>query len=248
MIRPDFRYILTILIAAFLQGAIFPVELFSNPRTISQDTTEIYASFCSGGFFGYNGEFYTEPGTYPNIFSTAGGDSIVLLHLEEIPPVYGEFHIDYCLGDINPEDGLPFEFLGSFSHTEVLSAVSGCDSIVTVITTIHNFGYEETTIEIDEGSIYHGVEIHQDTTFHFSDTTEYGCDKLIVEHVNVVVTGVEETVRQPEILAFLNPFSEDLRVEVTTSGALKSELKIYNSLGHKIPIRMEQLKYSDTWV
>jgi hypothetical protein len=154
-------------------------------QSVYVDTT---ATACLS--FDWYGTTYTESGDYKYAATTAAGcDSIVTLHLSyycdpTCQPIYTEFDAVYC--DKYVWNGK--EYTSAGDYTQTLTAVNGCDSIVTM----HLSYYCDPTCqpvytEFDAtfcGSIvWNGKEYRTAGDYTQTLTKTDGCDSIVTMHL-----------------------------------------------------------------
>ena len=122
-----------------------------------------------------------------------GCDSLVTYSLNELSLIEESVAITVCVGEdyTTPEGTLIQTTNGTGTHTETLSAVSGCDSIVHYNVT-ENEPSSMLSRNICEGSdftLINGTTIQNiitDQSYDFTFTSVDGCDSIVTEVLNVV--------------------------------------------------------------
>jgi gliding motility-associated-like protein len=143
-------------------------------------TSTINMTQCSGKSVTIGGNMYNRTGTYTIPFKTAGGcDSLVILNLIVPRPPNALRTITLCGGKDTLIDGKRYNQTGIFRDT--LKAVSGCDSLVKVLS-INILPPNETYIGI---SFCRNATNMTSGTYRNVFTSSTGCDSVVVLTVKV---------------------------------------------------------------
>lgn len=120
--------------------SIIVTELYINPTFHFMEDITI----CSGESYTWEGEEYTEAGTYTQEFSTIYGcDSIRELHLD-FYPVYDETdEVQICKGDNYTFGTQTLDESGEY--VETFESIHGCDSVVTLTLNVFKVDTSVTT-------------------------------------------------------------------------------------------------------
>jgi hypothetical protein len=111
----------------------------------------IYETICTGQSYLFDGEEYTEPGTYTAFLQTADGcDSIAILNLTVIPPVMSTVSATICPGESYLFGGQQLTESGTYTHTYELAG--GCDS--NVVLSLHVESSYLSIYQFDENTLY----------------------------------------------------------------------------------------------
>lgn len=94
-------------------------------------STYIADSMCSGGFYMFDNDTLTTPGTYVHIYPTSGCDSVITLTLGTFPVDTFTYTENYCLGSNYYFGDTTITQVGTYFRT--FTAASGCDSVVRLI-------------------------------------------------------------------------------------------------------------------
>jgi gliding motility-associated-like protein len=165
--------------------------------TISLDVleikyTEIVNSICSDITYNFNGISLDESGVYVDtLVSSVGCDSIVTLTLQVLPVKMYTFEKQVCINQSFTFGGTRLTSSGIYVDT--ISAVNGCDSIITVdfrVVDVIEVEIRDTICE-NEVAVYNGISY--DKAGRYSDTllADGGCDSIM--HINIYVAPIERT-------------------------------------------------------
>lgn len=112
-----------------LLDSIFTFGFIGN--VTSQNIT-----LCAGESLTVGTNVYTQSGNYMNILTDMNGeDSTVLTYLTVLPVLASSQEISLCFGESIIIQGQEITTSGSYSH--IYTSISGCDSTVTSLITIH---------------------------------------------------------------------------------------------------------------
>ena len=145
-----------------------------------QVTYEFDHHECSSSYV-WDGETYTNPGTYEKYYTTAGGcDSIVTLHLTMGLPQHVTFDTITCGTFV--WNGV--EYTNSGIYQQVFTTYNGCDSIVDC-NLITSGSVEGTTLSVSECNSYTwlGTEYTLSGNYDQILPTALGCDSTV--HLNL---------------------------------------------------------------
>ncbi len=156
---------------------------------VDGDVIEIIESFsiCLGDTIIINNTEYTSPGIFEQMIpSTVGCDTLLTLEIDNFSPETGATTASFCPGGSVVVNGETFTTAGTF--TQILTAASGCDSIVTVTIV------EDTAVQVNEAfSICDGeqIEINGQVyatagTFTQNIPSTTGCDTLLQLQIEVL--------------------------------------------------------------
>ena len=142
---------------------------------------------CPGDSFFYADSVYYQDIDLVDTFTSAYGcDSIVTMEVRFSDPVRTRTQFDLCDGDSVWIDGEYYS--SSVSWTDTLSAKGGCDSIATVVVTVHD-SYEETiNVRLCSPETFEWQGRQLGLSGVYSDTlrSSYGCDSIL--HLNLTVS------------------------------------------------------------
>ena len=174
-----------------------------------QKTADFYAEVCYGepyNGYGFSIAQATATQDYPHTDTDANGcDSVTTLHLTVHQPATTVLNATLCYGDSYTKNGFNVTAteVGSFTYTQDLQTVHGCDSTVTLYVTVNPLSLVELTDETCEQAHYTGYGF--DTTFatagEYTLTNHsenvYGCDSLTTLTLTVYPvfeTEIEDTI------------------------------------------------------
>ena len=103
-------------------------------------TGTIDSTVCNGGSFVFNGTTYdaANPTGTETLLAASGCDSIVTVTLTELPLITNQVLDNICNGDSYTfPEGTATNLTADTTHVSTLTAVSGCDSVVTFIITVN---------------------------------------------------------------------------------------------------------------
>ena len=156
--------------------SVVTLHLTIHPTYQTSET----ASICEGNSYVFFDTTLTTAGTYTHTLpSSYGCDSVINLTLT-VNPVYNfEYDLDICEGEI-----LYFNndtITESGSYTQTLQTVNGCDSIVTIVLTVHSIDTTQIAAEICDGGSYNffGQTLTMAGTYTHTLQSVIGCDSVI---------------------------------------------------------------------
>ncbi|MBO6118770.1 MAG: fibronectin type III domain-containing protein [Bacteroidales bacterium] len=168
------------------------LNLTVNPvYAITVDTT-----ICEGSeYVGPNFVTANKPGTYTlNLQTINGCDSVITLNLKTTDVLTAEETITVC------PSALPYTYNGvemaaAGEYTTTLTAVGGCDSVVTVTLNVNEVLEETVEATICDGSMYEFNGISYGTEGEYSVTLQSvltGCDSVATLKLTVTPMETEE--------------------------------------------------------
>jgi sugar lactone lactonase YvrE len=160
----------------------------------------------------FNGQTYTQSGTYNYQGSTIWGcDSMVMLNLT-IFPVFTQNVSDETCGSYTWNGQSIFT---SGIYTDTLQTLNGCDSIVTLNLTIHPI----TSITLDSAVVdsfsWNGMVYTSSGTYTQFFTSAFGCDSTVTINLTVSQSGLSEEVKQFSI--YPNPAADHIIINTDLS-------------------------------
>jgi len=159
--------------------------------------TVLYDTICHNETYTFNGQSYSQTGTYTaNLQSALGCDSTVVLHLYVYPQQEGQLTADLCLGESYTENGFDITPTASGSFQITTQDAHGCDSITTLYVTVHQADttYLEASLCLGGQYTQNGFDFTADSVGVFTDElhlqTVYDCDSTVILTVTVNPTDV----------------------------------------------------------
>jgi hypothetical protein len=149
----------------------------------------IEASICEGDVYSQNNfSGLTEPGVYKQKLPSASGcDSVVTLNLSVTSAVRTMTVDTICYGSSVEWNGVEYNRTGVYIDT-LVSAVTGCDSIVTFVLNVKEAISAEAYVNICFGDTYtfgtQTISASGDYTETFE--TAKGCDSIVTLHATVL--------------------------------------------------------------
>ena len=164
------------------QDSVSVLSLTVNPIF----NTELTATICQGQAYTENGFNVSEAGVYTQTLTAVNGcDSIVTLTLN-VNPIYNtELSATICEGQVYTENNFNVSEAGVYTQT--LTAVNGCDSIVTLTLNVNPIFNTELTATICEGQVYteNNFNISEAGVYTQTLTSVNGCDSIVTLTLNV---------------------------------------------------------------
>jgi hypothetical protein len=160
----------------FICGIITTYNILVSDPITGSETIE----FCPGEYVAIGGLQYNESGTVIDTFTLAGGcDSIVTYTLVRLPEVSGADTIPFCPGDAVEIAGVLYTQPGTVE--EVLTAASGCDSLVTHTLVLLTQPTRAETILFCPGTsiVVAGITIAFPGTLTVTSPATVGCDTIV---------------------------------------------------------------------
>jgi photosystem II stability/assembly factor-like uncharacterized protein len=163
-----------------------PQMIFLSVQALQSYEVSFEASFCEGGFYVWNEQILTNPGTYTRDFTaTDGCDSTVTLLLTEEPAVETNLELSVCEGETVMVGGMEFDATGTYEV--LLNGAAGCDSIVNLALTVLPNDLITETAEICDGETYswEGGMLSEPGQYQLVYTNAQGCDSIRVLDLTV---------------------------------------------------------------
>lgn len=178
-----------------------------------------------------------------NLTTGAGCDSIRTLILTVNPSTYDTLYTTVCQGE--SFNGWNFNIAaaeiadpGTYEFAQNLTAVTGCDSIVTLYVTVYPVYEVQFEDKICEGVHYgeHGFEVSAMETIDVPYlertqflTTRLGCDSIVRLHLDVVDTGIA-------IISLAEDFCETYSTVLSVESNLESFIWSNGQVGNQIEV------------
>ncbi len=165
------------------QDSVTVLSLTVNPIF----NTELTATICQGQAYTENGFNVSEAGVYTQTLTAVNGcDSIVTLTLNVNPIFNTELTATICQGQVYTENNFNVSEAGVYTQT--LTAVNGCDSIVTLTLNVNPIFNTELTATICEGQVYteNNFNISEAGVYTQTLTSVNGCDSIVTLTLNIL--------------------------------------------------------------
>ena len=144
--------------------------------------TDLVESVCYAGSYTIGGSTYTTTGMYSETLTAANGcDSLVTLDLTILPEVRMDLVESVCYGGSYTIGGTTYTTTGMYSET--LTAVNGCDSLVTLDLTILPYQGSTQFVDLCEGDEYNGVAYFSNSTLSNVLPAANGCDSIVITNL-----------------------------------------------------------------
>ncbi len=153
-------------------------------------THPVSASVCQGGTYTFGGRSLTAAGTYRDTVSTASGcDSIIILTLTIRPVATGSLARSICAGGSYSFNGNILTTAGTYRDT--LTAVNGCDSIITLTLSVAPVAASAISRSICSGGSYSfgGQNLIAPGVYKDTLPAVNGCDSIITLTLSVLPTS-----------------------------------------------------------
>ena len=160
--------------------------------------TTLDARFCTGTSYTFNGQTYTQGGTYNAVLQTRDGcDSLVVLNLTETGALETNLAATICTGQTYRFGGASLRASGRY--TETYRSTAGCDSIVTLDLTVVSDLSTALAITRCAGQSYRfdGVDRTATGIYSATFTSAGGCDSTVTLDLTVLprlATALRETI------------------------------------------------------
>ena len=155
--------------------------------TVNQSTSSsIHAAICAGGSYFFNGQNLTAAGNYSETLTGSNGcDSVVNLALQINPFVTSAISAGICQNSSYDFNGQFLTVSGVYKDT--LTALAGCDSIVTLTLTVGQptSSTINATICVGNTYLFNGQHLSQTGTYFADLTGSNGCDSIATLNLQV---------------------------------------------------------------
>ena len=142
--------------------------------------TPLTAAICDGDSYDFFGHTLTTAGTYTDTLQSVNScDSVITLTLTVNPTYNNEYDLDICEGERLLFDGNIITESGTYVQT--IQTVNGCDSITTIVLTVHSIDTTHITAAICDGGSYNffGQTLTTANTYTHTLQSVLGCDSVI---------------------------------------------------------------------
>ena len=147
--------------------------------------SDFSAQKCKKGCYTFNGQSYCTAGDYPVTLQTPQGcDSIVTLHLTDLPPITYTLNATTCSGVPYIYNGNSLSTAGDYSFAQITA--QGCDSIVTLHLTIQDVLRGNLSAIICPGGTYfYNGKAYSAGDYSVQLKTAQRCDSIVALHISV---------------------------------------------------------------
>ncbi len=171
--------------------SVYVLHLEVNPLFFSEETHSI----CEGEVFEWQGEEFSEAGTFEVVYESVHGcDSMYVLTLAVNPLFFSEETHSICEGEVFEWHGEEFSEAGTFEV--VYESIHGCDSVYVLHLEVNPSYHFEDQHEICAGDTFEwfGNDLYEPGIYNYWLETQHGCDSLFVLELTVfhVDTDVEK--------------------------------------------------------
>jgi len=147
---------------------------------------------CPGDSILVNNEYFSEAGSYSQLFSATNGcDSLLSLTIVQLENTSSNVSFEICEGDSILVNNEYFSQLGSYS--QVFQAQNGCDSTLLIdilVNPIYEVSEEHTICSNEEITI-NGVTYNLEGSYVQNLNTVDNCDSTLTININVLPTSEE---------------------------------------------------------
>jgi hypothetical protein len=168
--------------------------------TYPSDTNIIYDHFCENDSYTFNGSVLEEEGIYYyDTQSIHGCDSIVELHLSEMPTFFTEETESICEGDVLSWHNQTYSETGVYYDS--LLSITDCDSIYCLNLTVLP-SYENTEFISACNEYYwaeNNVTYYESGIYTETYPNAYNCDSILILDLEIITLNMEVT-QQANIL------------------------------------------------
>lgn len=187
---------------------------------VSSYTTNISATICDNETYTLGTQTLSATGNYSETFlSVAGCDSVVNLDLTVLPTFTNSITVTACDSYISPSGNNTWTATGIY--TDVLTAVNGCDSIITIDLTINSSDLVQLTASACDSYDFEGNTYTSTGVYQVYFTNQIGCDSIRELSLVITNTPAAPTTSGDQLLC-----DGDTPTDVTISTATSSSLII----------------------
>lgn len=200
-------------------STVYTTLTINEPSYFEQTVT-----ICQGGTFSAGGNIYNTAGVYLDTLVAANGcDSIITTNLFVESTLYATVFESICFGTTYDFNGNVIDATGTYIDT--LTAVAGCDSVITLNLTVEPQVNTSFSVTICEGTSYtHGTQILSVSgTYPEMFASVQGCDSISTLYLFVtpqIETNVGATICQGQtyVLGSQNLTTSGEFTEMFTTG------------------------------
>lgn len=155
------------------------------------------ATVCNGAPYVYNGQTFTQSGTYHFVYDNAGAngcdslETLFLVIFPNIPPV--DIFASICEGNSYPFNGSLLNSSGTY--TAELSSTVGCDSVVVLHLTVNPAAHTDLNASICKGESYNfnGEILTAAGDYSQTLSSSGSCDSIVTLHLEVITVNAAVT-------------------------------------------------------
>ena len=216
------------------------------------------ASVCYGGSYSFNGQIYSQSGSYRDTLTTVTGcDSIVILTLTVQPLITSQVSASICSGDVYSFNGRQLNTAGVYNDT--LTTGNGCDSAITLNLTVNQKQVPVVTLTGNDtlsttafaayqwllnnqqvsGATSSSYVATQNGNYNVAVVDTNGCSdtSVITAVLNV---SVNQLAKDVAVQLFPNPTAGQLNVQVSGISGNQLSMRVYDAYG-KLVYTAEQI-------
>ena len=156
--------------------------------TVNSSTT-IIENITTCDSYNWNGNSYSQSGTYYDSLQTSNGcDSLSVLNLIINPSVFGQENITTCNSFL--WNGVIYSQTGNYNDT--LQTSLGCDSIVTLNLIINNSLFVNDSATACNNFFWNGNNYLNSGLYTDTLSTSLGCDSIVSLHLTILENFILE--------------------------------------------------------
>ena len=210
------------------------------------------ASVCYGGSYSFNGQIYSQSGSYRDTLTAVTGcDSIVILTLTVQPLITSQVSASICSGDAYSFNGRLLNVAGIYHDT--LTTGNGCDSAITLNLTVNQKQVPVITLTGNDtlsttafaayqwllnnqqvsGATSSSYVATQNGNYSVAVVDTHGCSdtSAITAVLNVSINQVATDI---DVQLFPNPTGGQLNVQVSGISGNQLTIRIYDIYGKQV--------------
>ena len=164
--------------------SVVTFRLILHPQ---KETTDDPVTRCYGETYTWNGQEYSESGTYTQTLTTVYGcDSVVHFTLTVLPQSGSEETVYICAGEKHTWEGMDYTEEGDYTRSFTNS--KGCDSLVTLHLRLYP-RYDDISFShsmcAGETFTWENIEYTEEGDYTRRFETVHGCDSLVTLHLRL---------------------------------------------------------------
>ena len=217
-----------------------------NINVTSMVEKSLEATICEGDVYALNNfNELTKAGVYKQKLVAANGcDSVVTLNLLVTPIAQEMFFDTICFGSVYTWNGKEYDRSGAYTET-LVSEVTGCDSIVTLMLKVNDVLTSTETVEICFGGSFQFGETTITEAGEYKETfvTADGCDSVVTLNA-IVLPDYRKTYN--EVICQGEEFTGHGFNNVTRAGTYTLDLKSVTGCDSTITLNLTVLSGDTT--